>query len=192
MHKATLERKTLTGRKQERGVNKCHNTRPGIPLRKRNTKIISYVHEEKREESEERCIMGGLQQPGPITALIRGVSGSSEPSISMTLSKRKVLSLISKGRKGVWFPNPNWQLVPQEGGLTTKGGEKDKIIIQQLCLFLCLKIDLSHWLRWQLILNLFSAICWCARDEKRTSRVSSWVQRLSKVPRLVASVHKLE
>jgi len=95
VHKATVKRKNslLTGRNlwqkqtqggrpsastswglrgQERGDSRHHNTRPGTLAEKDKQKLMTtillYVDREKREQSEESCIMGGPQQARPVTA----------------------------------------------------------------------------------------------------------------------------
>jgi len=76
MHEATKDEETsgrtrlrkggldwLGLRGQERGDNKHHNTKPGIPAEREKhklmTTIMPYVHRKWREQNEGRCILGG-------------------------------------------------------------------------------------------------------------------------------------
>ena len=49
------------------------------------------------------------QQSGPIAAELWDVSGSPEPSLTMSFIRKESFDL--KGREAVCFLKPNWQLV---------------------------------------------------------------------------------
>ena len=71
------------------------------------------------EKKEKRMRKGASwelpQQSGPIAAELWDVSGSPEPSLTISFIKKESFKPDLKGREGVCFLKPNWQLVPQRG-----------------------------------------------------------------------------
>ena len=61
------------------------------------------------------------QQSWPIAAELWDVSGSPEPSQTISFIKKERFKPDLKGREGVCFLIPNWQLLPQRRGPITEG-----------------------------------------------------------------------
>jgi len=67
---------------------------------------------------EVRVRKGGhLPRPAvwAYSSIIRDVSGSPEPSLTISFIRKESFQPDLKGREGVCFLKPNWQLVPQRG-----------------------------------------------------------------------------
>ena len=55
------------------------------------------------------------QQSGPIAAELWDVSGSPEPSLTISFMRKESFQPDLKGREGVCFLDIYWQLIPQRG-----------------------------------------------------------------------------
>ena len=74
------------------------------------------MYMERKESRGRRGASWELpQQAGPIAAELWDVSGSPEPSLTISFIRKESFQPDLKGREGVCFLKPNWQLVPQRG-----------------------------------------------------------------------------
>jgi len=76
---------------------------------------------ERKENRERRGASWEVpQQSGPIEAQLWDVSGSPEPSLTISFIRKESFKPNLKGREDVCFLKPNWQLVPQRGAWQLK------------------------------------------------------------------------